>query len=253
MKQEQSSAAQVQQRSRNLLWIGVIATLTLVLVVMSVIAYGYAAKPGWVGVSGKKVWDYLELLIVPAVLAIGVVLLNWTQREREKAAENAQKEHDLEVENQRAQDTALDAYLDRFAGKLVELRALSRSYETTASDLQEALQEFEEWMEEHSDYFRKDFDDSSRDLKKGGAKRNREEREEEIKKLERAKISYSIALGDTRTLIRTLTLTLLDRGVDESRKRAIMRFLSEFGLLDRGSPMAVELKDATSAAPISPA
>jgi hypothetical protein len=84
-------------------WIVVIAALALV----GVIIYGYLAKPGWVGVSDKKVWDYLKLLIVPAALALGVYWLNRAQRERE-----------LEVENQRAQDEALQAYLDQM-GTLV--------------------------------------------------------------------------------------------------------------------------------------
>jgi len=56
-----------------LVWIGGIATLALVLGVVGVIIYGYLAEPvpGWVGVSNKEFWDYLELLIGPAVLAIG--------------------------------------------------------------------------------------------------------------------------------------------------------------------------------------
>jgi hypothetical protein len=43
-------------------------------VVIGVIVYGYLAKPGWTGVTNKKFWDYLELLIVPAALALGVFL-----------------------------------------------------------------------------------------------------------------------------------------------------------------------------------
>jgi uncharacterized protein HemX len=105
-------------------WVVVTAALALAGVVVGVIVYGYAARPGGVGVSGKKFWDYLELLIVPAAIAIGVAGLSWmqsarqrqseaAQQERERQTEEARRERELEVENQRAQEVALQAYLDR--------------------------------------------------------------------------------------------------------------------------------------------
>ena len=90
----------------------------------------------------QEFWDYLDLLIVPAALAIGVYLLNRAQserereaeeaqqqrdrkaedarREREREAEAAQRERELQVENQRAQDTALQAYLDQMSQLLLD-------------------------------------------------------------------------------------------------------------------------------------
>lgn len=73
------------------------------------IVYGYVTKPGWVGVAGKTFWDFLELLIVPAALAIGVYWLNRAQRKRE-----------LQIENQRAQDEALQAYIDSMEKLLLD-------------------------------------------------------------------------------------------------------------------------------------
>jgi uncharacterized protein YjbI with pentapeptide repeats len=58
-------------------------------------------------------WDWLELLIVPAALAIGGFWLNRAQREREREAQEAQRQRELELEDNRSQDTALEAYLDR--------------------------------------------------------------------------------------------------------------------------------------------
>ena len=77
--------------------------------VVGVIVYGYLTKPGWVGVAGKTFWDFLELLIVPAALAIGVYWLNRAQRKRE-----------LQIENQRAQDEALQAYIDSMEKLLLD-------------------------------------------------------------------------------------------------------------------------------------
>jgi len=119
-----------------------------------VIIYGYtASRAEWVGVSDKEFWDYLKLLIVPTAIAFGVAVLNWMQterarkarivqeaserkaeadiRERERKAEEnrsarereaqaAQRERELEVENQRAQDEALQAYLDQISRLLLD-------------------------------------------------------------------------------------------------------------------------------------
>jgi hypothetical protein len=113
------------------LWLGGIATVILALGVTAVIVYGYAAKPGWVGVSNKTVWDYLELLIVPAALAIGVAWLNWMQSKRAtREAQEAQRERtrnedkqhrrDLLITSQRAQVEALQAYLGHISEMLMD-------------------------------------------------------------------------------------------------------------------------------------
>jgi hypothetical protein len=84
-------AADREEQSRSVpLWLVVLATLALGGVVV-VIIYGYLDRPGWIGVADKKFWDYLELLIIPAALAIGVYLLNRAQSERERKAEDAQQ------------------------------------------------------------------------------------------------------------------------------------------------------------------
>ena len=127
--------------SRIIRWILVSGALVLVVeVVGAILYYGYTTKPGWVGVSGKKFWDYLDLLIVPAALALGVTWLNWEQSRREREAENAQKEREevaeearktreQELENQRAQDEALQAYLDQMSKLLIDKeRPLRRTH-----------------------------------------------------------------------------------------------------------------------------
>src|SRR5215216_283686 len=88
--------------------------------VVEVIIYGYLEKPGWIGVSSKQFWDYLDLLIVPAAIAIGVTVFNWMQSARQSRDEDAQQKLQLEVENQRAQDAALQAYLDQMSQLLLD-------------------------------------------------------------------------------------------------------------------------------------
>jgi|SRR5215216_5896042 len=57
----------------------------------------------------KTLWDWLQLLIVPAVLAIGGILFNWQQNRRARRGES-----------QRAQDTALQAYLNQISELLID-------------------------------------------------------------------------------------------------------------------------------------
>jgi uncharacterized protein YjbI with pentapeptide repeats len=111
-----------EERSSSVpLWIVVVAVVALGGVI-EVIIYGYLESPGWIGVSGKKFWDYLDLLIVPGALALGVYWLNRRQDERDQQAEEDRSRQQLEVENERAQDAAAQAYLDQLTQLLVTQR-----------------------------------------------------------------------------------------------------------------------------------
>jgi uncharacterized protein YjbI with pentapeptide repeats len=68
-----------------------------------------ARSQAWSGFSDKTLWDWLQLLIVPLVLVIGGFLLTTLQDARQRA-----------IEDQRAQDTALQAYLDQMGNFLLE-------------------------------------------------------------------------------------------------------------------------------------
>jgi uncharacterized protein YjbI with pentapeptide repeats len=107
---------------RQVLW-----TVGIVIVgVLIWLGYGYPgtgfgqAKVNQGVQPAKTLWDWLQLLIVPAALALGGYWLNKGQREREREAEDARKERELEVENQRAQDEALQAYLDQMGQLLTD-------------------------------------------------------------------------------------------------------------------------------------
>jgi hypothetical protein len=63
----------------------------------------------WTGLGDKTLWDWLQLLIVPLVLVIGGFSLTTLQDARQRA-----------IEDQRAQDTALQAYLDQMGNFLLE-------------------------------------------------------------------------------------------------------------------------------------
>ena len=79
------------------------------------------------GFGGKPLWDWMQLLIVPLVLAIIGLLFQFQQAERQRALEKQQQaledrraEAEREVAEQRAQAAALQAYLDQMGELLLE-------------------------------------------------------------------------------------------------------------------------------------
>jgi uncharacterized protein YjbI with pentapeptide repeats len=65
--------------------------------------------PRWTGLGEKTLWDWLQLLVVPLMLAVLGFVFSAQQDARQQA-----------IEEQRAQDTALQAYLDQMSTFLVE-------------------------------------------------------------------------------------------------------------------------------------
>jgi uncharacterized protein YjbI with pentapeptide repeats len=74
----------------------------------------------------KTLWDWLELLIVPAALAGAVYLLNWLERRSRDAAEQQHRENEQAIETQRYEN---------------EQRITQRRYENEQRIAQNQLQE----------------------------------------------------------------------------------------------------------------
>jgi Pentapeptide repeats (8 copies) len=169
-----------------------LTTMRLVWIIRGLILLGLLLAIG--APYNKGLWDWLDLLIVPAAIAVGVVLLDQRQRARDQAAEQdrqrrqeqemeEQRDRELQVEDPRAQDAALQAYLDKMDEMIDRLRSIT----AVAPDVDQVF--------------------------------------------------------DIQTLIRARTLTVLER-LDESRKRALMRFLVELAFLHRDREPPITLFDA---------
>jgi uncharacterized protein YjbI with pentapeptide repeats len=89
-----------------------------------------AKKSRW-GFRGMTVREWLELLIVPVVLALITVVFTWQQNQRQQDLETKRTNHAQEIENERAaaerelakeraQDEALQAYLGQMSNLLLE-------------------------------------------------------------------------------------------------------------------------------------
>src|SRR6266702_3537868 len=84
--------------------IGVVGIGLVVVIVL--ILFGY--RLDWTGFngnikSGKTLWDWLQLLIIPSVLTFGVWWLTRLQQQRDRqfAEQRAQTERDIALDNQR--------------------------------------------------------------------------------------------------------------------------------------------------------
>jgi hypothetical protein len=77
--------------------------------------------------GGKPVWEWMQLLIVPLALAVIGLLFEMQQADRQRALEQQQAaledrraKAERELAEQRAQDEALQAYLDQMSSLLLE-------------------------------------------------------------------------------------------------------------------------------------
>jgi hypothetical protein len=73
-----------------------------------IVICGYLFGWKWTGLPKRTLWDWLQLLIIPGVLAGGGLWFNRQQREQE-----------LQTADRRAQDEALQAYVDQMSAMLI--------------------------------------------------------------------------------------------------------------------------------------
>lgn len=79
------------------------------LALLLMIFLGYVFHWSWTGLAGKTLWDWLQMLIVPLVLAVGAFLFNRA---------NSRTENRLAQDKQR--EDLLQAYLDRLSELLLK-------------------------------------------------------------------------------------------------------------------------------------
>jgi uncharacterized protein YjbI with pentapeptide repeats len=70
--------------------------------------------------GGKTLWDWLQLLVVPIVLSLITVAFAWQQSDHQQKIEATRAESERQIEEQRAQDAALQAYLDQMSQLMLE-------------------------------------------------------------------------------------------------------------------------------------
>jgi uncharacterized protein YjbI with pentapeptide repeats len=142
----------------------VISVLVIALLVIIVLAYIFNVNVP--GLRGKNLWDWLQLLIIPAVLAVGGYLFNYTTSRTER-----------EIASDRQCEDALQSYINSMSTLLLD----------------------------------KDLRQSNED-------------------------------AEVRTIAGVRTLTVLPR-LDRVRKKSVLQFLYESGLIDKATRI-VDLDEA---------
>jgi uncharacterized protein YjbI with pentapeptide repeats len=97
-------------------WAFVFTVLAITLMAFG-IAQGYSVT--WSGFTGKTIWDWLDLLVVPIVLGVGAYLLNRSEREsdRQRAEAHAKVEREISLDRQR--EVTFQSYIDHMEGLLL--------------------------------------------------------------------------------------------------------------------------------------
>jgi len=78
---------------------------------------------GWSGFGEKKLWDWLQLLsalAIPVVLAVAGFWFADQQQQQQRKIENQRAAHEREIQEQQAQDIALQAYLSQMGQLILE-------------------------------------------------------------------------------------------------------------------------------------
>lgn len=72
------------------------------------------------GFSGKTFWEWMDLFIIPLVLAGGAFFLNRSEKEVERKAAETRAKLEREIARDRQQEDALQAYIDKMSELLLE-------------------------------------------------------------------------------------------------------------------------------------
>ena len=123
--------------NRAVLWgIRTVAILVAIGALWRLIRIGYAYQ--WTGLGDaelpkqdnvefrpkKTLWDWLQLLIVPIVLASAGFWFTMQQEDRQQRIEDQRARAEQQLEEQRAQDTRLQAYLDQMSVLMLDRKLL---------------------------------------------------------------------------------------------------------------------------------
>jgi hypothetical protein len=101
----------------------VFLVIAIVLAMGAFIRIGYTKS--WTGFAEKTLWDWLELLIIPVVLATGAFLFNHAERKADRIREEKRAELEFSLAAANAQESALQNYLDRMMDLLLDRKLLA--------------------------------------------------------------------------------------------------------------------------------
>jgi uncharacterized protein YjbI with pentapeptide repeats len=98
--------------------------------------FGYRRRWNWTGLPAdlgdpatgrpsapaKTLWDWLQLLVVPLVLAVAAFGLNAAQADRDRQSEQGRAEHELQVARDEGRERSLHSYIARMSELILDRR-----------------------------------------------------------------------------------------------------------------------------------
>jgi hypothetical protein len=97
-----------------------IVAIAIGLTIVAITVCGYVFGWKWTGLAKRTFWDWLCLLIVPIVLALGGYFFTRSESRRAQEFADQQRTLDREIAHQRPQDDMLQAYLDGISQLLAD-------------------------------------------------------------------------------------------------------------------------------------
>lgn len=91
-----------------------------VLAFLMTVVFGYLFGWEWTGLPKRTLWDWLDLLIVPFVLALGGYMFTRAENRRAQDLADQRAETDRQIAAQGRQDDLLRAYLDQVGELLLD-------------------------------------------------------------------------------------------------------------------------------------
>jgi hypothetical protein len=100
------------------------------LVALGIFIYlGYSHQWAWTGFPKKRLFDWIQILVIPIAVAIGTFVLNRAAKRRDDETQKEQREREEALETQHAEEAALQEYLNYISQMLSNPdRPLRRSH-----------------------------------------------------------------------------------------------------------------------------
>ncbi|MFT3890873.1 MAG: pentapeptide repeat-containing protein [Anaerolineales bacterium] len=112
----------------------VVISLTAIVFIMAWILRIFI-QTGTTGLASKTLWDWLELLVIPAVLSGGALLFNWQTRKTEVELANKRREYEEQIALDRLYESALQSYIDYMTSLLLEKNLRESQPDTEVSNI----------------------------------------------------------------------------------------------------------------------
>src|SRR5579884_463404 len=108
---------QKARKPLEILSIILLSLLIIALIIAIILTYLFNINVS--GLRGKTLWDWLQLLIIPAVLAIGGYLFNYTMSRNERNAADRRNQTERKIAQDNQREAALQEYIDKMSELLL--------------------------------------------------------------------------------------------------------------------------------------